>query len=52
MSTIEALKTYFGTKDRPVTNAELMELKRGLKTEEWEQMGKDCAKALGAEWGK
>lgn len=52
MSTIEAIKTFFGTTDRPVTNGELMELKRALKTEEWEKIGQDCAKALGATWGK
>lgn len=52
MSTIEAIKKYFSTPERPVTNQELMELKRGTKVEEWEKLGQDCAKALGETWAK
>ena len=50
MTTIEAIKTYFGKDCRPVENKELLELKKGLSNEEWQKMGQDCAKALGAEW--
>lgn len=52
MSTIEAVKKYFSTPERPVTNQELMELKRALKSEEWDQFGKDTCAALGETWGK
>lgn len=49
MTTIEAIKKYFGT-ERPVENKELLELKKALPQKDWEDMGKECAKALGETW--
>jgi hypothetical protein len=50
MTTVEAIKTYFGQDSRPVENKELLELRKHISIEEWQEMGKACAKALGHDW--
>lgn len=58
MTTIEAIKEYFGPDHsvgidpRKVENKELLELKKALSTEAWEEMGQACCKALGTTWSK
>lgn len=51
MSTVEAIRTYFGS-ERKVETKELMELKKGLSNDEWEALGKACCAALKVEWTK
>lgn len=46
MSTVEAIKAAF----KPIENKEVLELRKALSKEEWEQFGRDCAAFCGAEW--
>jgi hypothetical protein len=50
MGNVEAIKTYFGKDSRPVENKEILEARRGMSKEEWEQIAADCCKALGVEY--
>jgi hypothetical protein len=43
---IDALKQFFGVPDKPVTNAELMDLRRA-SADEFDKLAEECAKALG-----
>ena len=46
MTRIQAIKAYFSTPDKPVTNSELIELRRADK-EGFDKIGEACLIALG-----
>lgn len=50
MRSMEAIKAYFSTDHKPVESKELLELKKSLTSEQWDEMGKDCAARLGQPW--
>ena len=46
MTRTEAIKEFFSTPEKPVTNSELIELRRADK-EGFDELGEACLKALG-----
>lgn len=50
MGNVEAIKTYFSKDSRAVENREILELRKGMKKEEFDEMGRACAAALNAEY--
>ena len=50
MSNVEAIKTYFNLPDGAEGRREIMELRKSLTKEGWDQFGQNCCKALGVEW--
>lgn len=49
INTITALKEFFGS-TKPVEMAEIKALRTSMKQEDWDELGKACATALGKEW--
>lgn len=50
MTSMMAIKEYFSKDSRKVENKELLELKKATTVEQWNEMGKSCAEALGQKW--
>ena len=46
MTTVEAIKHVFS----PVTTKEIMELRKSMHKDAWDDFGKECAKFAGATW--